>query len=276
MFMKKVLFLFLSIGLVFLAACGSDDAASGDGEAESGARTIEVAVPSASKPLSYTENGELTGYEVEILRAVDERLPDYQFNIVGVGDSAAEVGLDTGKYDLIAQGLFLSEEREEKYLIPSESNGASLMRIYTNEANQDVETLEDLVGKEIVPVTPTGGVFNFLTAYNEENPSNQIEFETSDSGFSYADRLQEVESGKYDALVLPSNLGQSEIIEQAGLNIYTSEPVEVFPTYFMIHNSEENKALNVSVSDALAELKEEGVLSELSEKYYGEDVFQYE
>lgn len=274
--MKKVLFLFLSIGLVFLAACGSDDAASGDGEAESGARTIEVAVPSASKPLSYTENGELTGYEVEILRAVDERLPDYQFNIVGVGDSAAEVGLDTGKYDLIAQGLFLSEEREEKYLIPSESNGASLMRIYTNEANQDVETLEDLVGKEIVPVTPTGGVFNFLTAYNEENPSNQIEFETSDSGFSYADRLQEVESGKYDALVLPSNLGQSEIIEQAGLNIYTSEPVEVFPTYFMIHNSEENKALNVSVSDALAELKEEGVLSELSEKYYGEDVFQYE
>jgi len=272
--MKKLLFLVVSIGLItLLAACGSDSETSGG---DSDVRTIEVAVPPAAKPLSYTENGELTGYEVEILKKVDEKLPEYEFNIVGVGDSAAEVGLDTGKYDLIAQGLFLSDEREEKYLIPSESNGASLMKIYTNEENKDIETLEDLKGKEIVPVSPSGGVFNFLTDYNEENPSNQIEFKTSDSGMSYADRLKEVESGKYDALVLPSNLGQSEIIEQAGLNIYTTEPVKVFPTYFMIHKSEENEALNEAVSNALKELKDEGVLSELSMEYYGEDVFQYE
>lgn len=275
-FMKKVFVFIGLVSLIFLlGACGSDGA-SGDGGSEAGVRTIEVAVPPAAKPLSYTENGELTGYEVEILRKVDEKLQDYEFHIVGVGDSAAEVGLDTGKYDLIAQGLFLSEEREEKYLIPSESNGASLMKIYTNEENKDIETLEDLVGKNISPPNPSGGVFNFLTEYNEENPDNQIEFKTSDSGISYADRLKEVESGKYDALVLPSNLGQNEIIEQAGLKIHTTEPVKIFPTYFLIHKSEENEALNEEISKALAELKEDGTLSELSVKYYGEDVFQYE
>ncbi|WP_068677600.1 transporter substrate-binding domain-containing protein [Oceanobacillus sp. Castelsardo] len=274
--MKKILvFIGLISFSILLAACGSDSA-SGDGESESGVRTIEVAVPPAAKPLSYTENGELTGYEVEILKKVDEKLLDYEFNIVGVGDSAAEVGLDTGKYDLIAQGMFLSEEREEKYLIPSESNGASLMKIYMNEDNKDIETLEDLVGRNISPPNPSGGVFNFLTNYNEENPDNPIEFKTSDSGISYADRLKEVESGKYDALVLPSNLGQNEIIDQAGLQIHTTEPVKIFPTYFLIHKTEENELLNEEVSKALSELKEDGTLSELSVKYYGEDVFQYE
>ncbi|WP_085993830.1 transporter substrate-binding domain-containing protein [Oceanobacillus senegalensis] len=274
---KYFLILIIFSFTLFLAACGSESTSSEGNSSESGVRTIDVAVPPAAKPLSYTdENGELTGYEVEILKRVDERLEDYKFELVGVGDSAAELGLDTGKYDMIAQGLFKTDEREEKYLIPSESNGSSLMKIYLNEASKEVNSLEDLVGKSILPPNPTGGVFNLLVQYNEENPENQLEFKPSDQGLSVAARLKEVESGKYDALVLPSNLGQAEIIEKENLNIYTSDPVEINKTYFLIHNAEENKQLSEEISTVLKDLKDEGVLSELSLEYYGEDVFQYE
>ena len=258
---------------LLLAACGNEASSE---ESESGVRTIEVAVPPTSKPLSWDENGELKGFEPDILGLVDEKLDDYNFELVGVGDSAAETGLDTGKYDMIAQGLFLSEEREEKYIVPTESNGASLMRIFTNDENKDIQSMEDLVGKNIVPTTPTGGVFNFLMDWNEENPDYEIEFKTSDAGLSYADRLKEVESGKYDALVLPSNLGHNEIIESQDLNIHLSEPVEVFPTYFLIYNTEENVPLAEEISKALRELKDEGALSEVSLEYFGEDIYQYE
>ncbi|WP_424236912.1 transporter substrate-binding domain-containing protein [Bhargavaea ginsengi] len=258
-------------GLLFLGAC-SDGEASTD---EDGVRTLTVAVPPTSKPLSWEENGKLTGYEPDILRLVDEKLEDYEFDLVGVADSAAEIGLDTGKYDMIAQGLFKSEERAEKYLLPDENNGASLMRIYKRSDSDDIENMKDLVGKKIVPTTPTGGVFNFIMDWNENNPDHEIEFQTSDAGLSYADRMREVESGKYDALILPSNLGQNEIIESQDMQIVTTEPVEVFPTYFMIYKNEENEALRDDISEALAELKEEGKLSELSLKYYGEDVFQF-
>ncbi|MEI4771899.1 transporter substrate-binding domain-containing protein [Psychrobacillus sp. FJAT-51614] len=279
MLKKRNLLFPISVLLLILTGCngsGGENTSSGGTEDSSG-RAITVAVPPSAKPLSYTdENGELTGYEVEILKLVDEKLEDYTFDIVGVADSAAEIGLDTGKYDMIAQGLFKSEAREEKYLIPEESNGASLMRVYSNKNNEEIDSFDDLVGKKINPPSPSGGVFNLLTEYNKENPDNPIEFETSDHGFTVADRLKEVESGKYDALVLPSNLGQQEIIKAQNLEITVSEPLKVFPTYFLIHNTEENKAFTEDVSNTLKELKDEGKLSELSLKYYGEDVFQYE
>ncbi|MEK5443433.1 transporter substrate-binding domain-containing protein [Fredinandcohnia sp. FSL W7-1320] len=264
--------LLIFLGLILLLAACSGEASSV--KSETGVRTIEVAVPPTSKPLSWEENGKLVGYEPEILKLVDEKLADYEFNLVGVADSAAEIGLDTGKYDMIAQGLFKSAEREEKYLLPSENNGASLMKIYTN--NKNIKDMKDLVGKKIVPTTPTGGVFNFLMAWNEENPEYKIEFKTSDAGLSYADRLKEVDSGKYDALILPSNLGQSKIIENENLNIHVTDPVKVFPTYFLIYRTEENKKLAEEVGIALKELKEEGKLPELSIKYYDEDVFIHE
>lgn len=274
---KKLKNVILFSFVLLLAACGSQETASNSEASDSEVREIKVAVPPTSKPLSWkNENGELVGYEPDILRLVDEKLTDYSFNLVGVADSAAEIGLDTGKYDMIAQGLFKSEERAEKYLIPSQHNGASLMKIYTNEENKDIKGMKDLVGKRIVPPSPGGGVFNFITNWNEENPSHQIEFKTSDAGISYADRLKEVDAGKYDALILPSNLGQSKIIEKLNLNIHVTDPVKIFPTYFMIHNTEENKDLTEKVSNALKELKDEGKLSELSIKYYDEDVFQYE
>ncbi len=275
--MMKKLLLFTVFAGAALAGCGSgaEENATAD---ENGTRTVEVAVPSSSKPLSYTgEDGELTGYEVEILKEVDEKLEDYEFNIQGTSDSAAEIGLDTGQYDMIAQGLILSEEREDSYLIPSEHNGFSLMKIYaTGNMDGEIETLDDLAGKKVAPVTPTGGVFNLLTAYNEAHPDNQIDFETSDGGIPTSDRLKEVDTGTYDAFVNPSNLGQGEIIEEGGLDIHITEPVEVNPTYFMIHDSDENAELNEQVGEALAELKGDGILSDISNEFYGEDIFQYE
>ncbi|WP_271397287.1 transporter substrate-binding domain-containing protein [Salinicoccus roseus] len=277
--MKRLLLLMsLSAVLLVLAACGGEEE-SAEGSEESGeVRTVEVAVSSSSRPLSYVgDDGELTGYEPELLRAIDEKLEDYTFNMEGASDSAGEIGLDTGQYDMLAQGLILSPEREESYLVPDESNGPSLMKIFaTGDQEGEIESLDDLPGKNIVPVTPTGGVFNLLNSYNEEHPDNQIEFDTSDGGIPTSDRLQEVNDGVYDALVHPSNLGQQEIIEEAGLDIHVTEPVEINPTYFLIHDSEENTELRDKVSEALAELKEEGTVSELSNEFYGEDILQYE
>lgn len=272
---KKVLLISGLFALMLLGACGGEE--TDKNALADGVRSIEVAVPPDSKPLSYTdENGELTGYEIEILKAVDEKLKDYSFDLVGVHDSAAEIGLDTGKYQMIAQGLFRSPTREEKYLIPDQHNGASLMRVYSNKELTGVNSLGDLVGKKISPPTPSGGVYNLLMAHNKENHDKELKFDTSDAGLTVAERLKDVESGKYDALVLPSNLGAADIIEMQSLKINISDPVKVFPTFFMIHNSEENQDLVSQVSTALSELKEEGMLSELSIKYYGEDVFLFE
>ncbi|MDD9149890.1 transporter substrate-binding domain-containing protein [Sporolactobacillus sp. CQH2019] len=275
--MKKISAAVLVFILLFtLGACSNSSSGanqSSSSSKSSSVKTVQIAVPTAEKPLSYTENGKLIGYEVEILRKIDTKLKDYSFNIQSVSSNAQQIGLDTGKYDLIAEGFFKNSVREQKYLIPNESDGASLIKIYTNDANQSITNFSDLVGKKIAPVDANGGIYNILTAYNTQNPSKKIDIPTSDTGLSTADRLKEVAAGKYDASVLPSNLGEAQIIKQLNLKIHTSAPVKVIPTYFLL--SKKNEKLKEAVDSALKQLKSDGTLSALSKKYYGEDVFQY-
>ena len=59
-----------------------DDAASPDNNAE--VRTITVAYSQGNAPCSYVDdNGELVGYEIDVLKLVDDMLPQYEFEFTG-------------------------------------------------------------------------------------------------------------------------------------------------------------------------------------------------
>ncbi|OIQ69714.1 L-cystine-binding protein TcyA precursor [mine drainage metagenome] len=135
--------------------------------------------------------------------------------------------------------------------------------------------MKDLVGKHIVPVSAGGGVYKFVTQWQQENPGYKVEITASSAGVPYPDRLKEVENGKYDALILPSNLGEQTVIENQKLDIKASEPVSINNTYVLIHKSDENKALLDDVNRVLKELKDDGTLDKLSQKWFGEVVVKY-
>lgn len=265
----------LSVSL--LAACNSGEGSSqAEGTEDGGVRTIQVATGHTSKPLSWVdEKGEVTGYEPELIKELDKVLEDYEFVLNGVEDSAGETGLATGKYDLLAGGLGFTEERAEQYIIPEESSGRALIKIYVAE-DSGIESIEDLVGKKISPLSPAGATYKTVKDWETEHPDYKLEYELADVGIPIADRLKEIANGKYDALFYPSSYGQIEIIEEQKLPIIGLDPVKIIPTFFMIHKSEENEELKKAIDEGLKELAEAGVLSELSKEFYAEDVFQYD
>lgn len=182
--------------------------------------------------------------------------------------------MDTGKYAFIGGGLFKNPEREEMYLFPDEYTGVSIIRIYTRADDDSIQTLDDLVGKTVHPVTPNGGIFNLLTDYNEAHPEAQIDIQLGESG-NFAQRFQALNDGVSDAVVMPSNLGAEEIITELNLNVsHVEEPVQVNPTYLMM--AQDQAELKTELDKAISELRENGELAALSEKWYGEDMFQYE
>lgn len=269
--LKKMLF--LSAGLL-LAACGSGNAPAESGS-DAGVTNVTVAVENASNPLSFTDaSGELTGYEVDLIKALDEEIENYSFTIESVDAEAAQVGLDTGKYAFIGGGLFKTPEREEMYLFPDENTGASIIRIYKRQGDDSIQSLDDLVGKKVHPVTPNGGIFNLLTAYNEAHPDAQIDIQLGESG-NFAQRFQALNDGVSDAVVMPSNLGAEEIISELNLNVEAvEEPVQVNPTYLVL--AQDQEALKGELDEAIKTLKGNGTLSELSTEWYGEDMFEYQ
>ncbi len=268
----------LALGVISaaLAGCGaaaSLGAPSGSSEGEAVTK-VNVALESGSKPLSFEDaQGNKVGYEVDVLQEVDALISDYNFNLEFVESDATAIGLDTGKYALIGGGLYKTRAREEKYLLPDAINGVSLINIYVHEDNDSINSIDDLVGKNLVPSTPNGGIYNLLTAYNAEHPDAQITVTTGE-GVSVADRYAAVDAGEYDALVLPNNLGFNEIKAQLGLKVKAVEtPVAINGTYFAL--SKDQADLAQRVENALKTLRENGTLSELSIKWYGEDTIQY-
>ncbi len=270
----------LAVGVIsaVLSGCGGSGASSGASPSASAGKDevkkVNVALESGSKPLSFEdEKGNKVGYEVDVLQAVDALIPDYDFNLEFVESDATSIGLDAGKYALIGGGLYKTKEREEKYLLPEAINGVSLINIYVHEDENGIKSIDDLVGKNVVPSTPNGGIYNLLTSYNAEHPDAQITITTAE-GVSVADRFVSVDAGQYDALILPNNLGFNEIKAQLGLKIKAVEtPVAINGTYFAL--SKDQAELSEKVSGALKTLRENGTLSELSLKWYGEDTIQY-
>ncbi|WP_017547406.1 transporter substrate-binding domain-containing protein [Salinicoccus carnicancri] len=279
--MKKFSMSFLALSMtVLLAACngGEEGEATAENKTNSDAetRTITVTTPPTSKNLSWQEtDGEILGYEPDVLRAIDEKLAAYEFDIQAVADSAQETGIKSGRYELNVGGFYPTPEREEQFLVPEEATGRSLIKMWVKEGS-DIETLEDLEGKDITPFTAGGGTLQVVLDWQEENPEYELNLEESSGDIPYAQRLKEIDSGKYDAFIGPANLGQNEIIEEQGLNVRATDPIYVGETIMLINDSEENQDLLKQVDEALVELKEEGTLSEISEEYYGEDVFQYD
>jgi len=268
-------FIAVAIALTLaLTGCSSDPKASAGAPSSSagGGTVITAAVENDSKPLSYTDNnGGLTGYEVDLLKAVDAALPDYTIKIESVGADATSIGLDTGRYQVIGGGLYGTAKRQATYLLPGPT-GASAVQIYKKKG-APYQSLNDLVGKNVAPVTPSGGIFNLLTTWNTEHPAAQIKIQTNDS-LTQAQLLQGVNDGTYDAVVRPSNLGEGDLIAQLGLNVVTAEkPIVINKTYLAV--AKNNAALNDALNSALTKLRADGTLSKLSKQYFGEDVTVY-
>lgn len=266
---------FRRLTLALLAGVAIAASGMGSASAQTPVRIIKVATAAESKPLSWGAIGhEPQGYEPDLLRAINAKLPQYRFKLEGAADIAQETGLATGKYDMATGGFYSAPARSKQFLIPATPMGASMMKIYSRK-DSNINTMKDLVGKKIVPVTAGGGVYKFVTQWQQENPNDAVKISASSAGIPYPDRLKEVQRGKYDALILPSNLGEQTVIDTQKLDIKASEPVSINNTYVLIHRSEENQKLSDDIDGVLKTLKADGTLDKLSQKWFGEDVVKY-
>lgn len=273
-FEKNILPVFLATALILTFTGCSPGSTPSKSTSSSSEEKVTVAVAQGAKPLSYTDqNGNLTGYEVEVIRAIDTALSKYQFDVVAASPDAEQVGIDTGKYAVIADGNFKTDERAAKYLIP-DNIGISLTEIFTKSDRTDINSLADLKGKTLAPVPPAGGIYSLLSTYNSQHPDSQVSFQTAEN-VPIANRFKELQDGKYDALVWPSgNLDLNSIEQSLNTKFRHSDPVQISPTYLLINKKYVD--LSNQINTAIAQLKKEGTLSTLSIKYFGEDVFKYQ
>lgn len=86
-----------------------------EGEAAS-KKEIIVATNGSPRPFIYEENGELTGYEIEVVRAIFKDSDKYDVKFEKTEWSGVFAGLDADRYNMAVNNLSYTKERAEKYL----------------------------------------------------------------------------------------------------------------------------------------------------------------
>ena len=256
-----------------------------DGKTASSAEVITLKVAHTQNYVPYdfvNEKGESDGYEVAVLKAVDEKLANYQFEYTGTSDDDLLIGLESGKYDIGTKGAWYTDERAKKFVIPSEPVGASIIGFTVRkEDEQKYKTIDDFAKNKgkLVPISPQNAQWNVITSYNEKHQDAPIELTAAES-FKVADAYAWVLEGRYDAFFDIKLSFEKAVTAEDGPYHQYADKLSWFPylgirTYPLIDRVEKVEKFAKEYEKAIKELKEDGTLAKLSQQYFKEDVFSY-
>lgn len=268
--------------MISAVGCGSQNQVSA---ADSNAKKIRISVNvSVSGKNSYLdEDDNLTGSTVELMRLVDEKLEDYEFELVGTSFDDVFVGLDTGNYQGGEANCFLTAERIEKYAIPQENICASYIGILVK---NDLDYLTDFSkvaeaqkekGLTFYPMQAGNGLTYPVEVYNEQNPDNQIVFDYSSENTNN-DVLAWIPTGRYDVgLCLYATWLNSFENEDGAYHEYVDDltwiPVQIVGVYNLFDKDAVSQEFLDAYDAALKEIKADGTATKVSTEFFGYDVF---
>lgn len=257
-----------------LAGCGSNVKSA---TAQSGKTKITVATKGSPAPyMTVDENGAIGGSDIEILKAIFERLPQYELEIVKVDDPLT--GLTSGLYDMAVNNYAWREERGELYYysLPYKTGYDVFIQRAGDEPLTGLQDIADRGYK--VEVAAGNNKAIALEHWNEENPEHQIELIYAESDFQI--KFQNIIDGKTDVAIddgpiLDTLIGQFGMENDLAGNPIDAETQEFISphnsTYFLFPKDEKGSALREEVDALIVELKEDGTLAEILTKYFGQD-----
>lgn len=270
--MKRLSLSLTLLLVILLTACsGSEKASIGTSEndvANSGGEDVKKIIVGTGTQFPnicfLDDKGKLTGYDVELVRAIDEKLPEYEFEFKTMEFSNLLLSLETKKIDFIAHQMEVNSERKEKFLFNKEPYNVFPLKITVNEANNEIQSIDDLKGKS-VSVSATSNSAVFIENYNKEhNLGVNIVYSSSS-----ADVNNQIATGRLDAIITTpfavryyndNNKSKQKVVGDALLNS---------KVYFLFNK--DAVSLQERIDEAIKELKTEGVVSELSKKWLGDD-----
>ena len=217
------------------------------------------------------ENNKLTGYDVELVREIDKRLEDYEFEFQTLEFTNLLLSLETNKIDTVAHQMEKNPEGEEKYLFNKEAYSHWKNKIAVLKDDNSIQSIDDLKGKKVF-TTATSAQAILLENYNKEH-DNALDIVYS-SGVAN-DFISQLKS-KRVAASIAADFTLPLIDPNNDLKL-VGAPLSESDTLFMFRkNDPEEQKLADRVDEVLKEIKADGTLKQLSEQWLGFDATESE
>lgn len=267
--MKKKTLISILFSLLLLSVLAGCARETDDSTTQASGETVRVGTEGTYKPFNFRdENGNLTGYDIDVLKEVDRRLEDLSFEFVAAQWDSLFLGLEAGKYDMVADELTKTPERTERYLFSENSYFSAQTYIIVREEDNTIHSMDDLEGKKVG--VSVGTLYaNILEDYNADN-GNALNISYYEGNITSI--FQDLEAGRID-VAMNDKLILEDAKKTLGLKIKTAgEPVNVSPAYFMFPKTEKGELLKNKIDRALEDMIEDGTLSRISTTWFEEDL----
>jgi polar amino acid transport system substrate-binding protein len=255
--------LMLALSVMGLAGCGTDDAEEPDDGDVAEFTLIQegrliAGSDTAYPPFEFIEDGEVKGFDVDLLAAIAEKM-GLESEFKSYNFDALIVGLQGGtEFDLIASAMTITEERAQQvdFSDPYIDSNQSL----TVREDSDFETLAELEGAKIGVQSGTTG--EEFTRNNLPEGATVVPFE------NILQAMQALQAGEVDGVVndLPIS---ADIVLDESRELKIVEELITNEQYGFAFN-QDNPGLRDAVNDALAELKSDGTYDDIYRKWFGE------
>ena len=264
-------------GVLTLAGCSSNSgsSAAASGAASSAASTgaadqlaaiqtngkLVVALEGAWQPWSYhDESDTLVGYDVEVSRAIAEKLgvePEY---VESDWDSLF-AGLDAGRFDIVCNGVEVTDERAKTYNFTT-PYGYIHTALAVRKDNEDIKSFEDLKGKTTAN--------SLASTYMELAESYGATVQGIDT---LEETIQLLTAGRIDATL------NADVSFYDYLNVHpdadfklVAQTEDASHVAIPVRKGDDSASLLEALNTAIEELRADGTLKALGEKYFGQDI----
>ena len=259
----------VSVAALAMTACGGS--ASSASSVASSAASSEAASSSVSAELTTVEAGKLTmatnaafppyemttdagefeGIDVDTAKAIAEKL-GLELQIDDMDFDAALLSVQQGKADIVMAGVTVTDERKA-VMDFSDSYATGIQSIIVPN-DSDIASPDDLAGKKIGTQRGTTGYIYCSDDFGDENVV------AYDNGLT---AVQALNNGQVDAVVIDNAPAQEFVAANPGLKVLDTSYAEEDYAIGMAKGS----ALEDAINKALEELKADGTLQAIVDKY---------
>ena len=278
--MKKLIAVIMALCMLVSAVCLF---ASCDKKDEN---TLVMATNAAFPPYEYKDGDKIVGIDAEIAAAIAEKL-GMKLEIVDVDFGAVLTGVAEGKYDMGMAGITVTEKRKESMDF-SNTYATGIQVIIVNDGST-IATLDDLwnFDEEGNPVSlknpdikigvqqdTTGDIYSSSAisgwGFNDLNEDESIKTDRVIRYKTGAEAVSALKTGKVDCVIIDNEPAKSFVAANEGIHILEGDNEYAVEDYAICVKKGNTELLD-KINQALAELKADGTIDGIINKYIPKD-----